>query len=142
MQTLHLEGNQLSSLPAEIGQLSNLQTLYLRSNQLSSLPAEIRKLTKLKKLDLRRNPVPVPPEILGPKDLSRDPGDVNEILDFYFRSYLHDLGVCLHFQDDSTLKNWVILKPEWATTAVYKVLDNKTVKQNLGCFTQEQLADI
>ena len=57
-------------------------------------------------------------------------------------SYLHDLGVCLHFQDDPTLKHYVILKPEWGTAAVYKVLDNKTVKQNLGCFTQDDLADI
>ena len=57
-------------------------------------------------------------------------------------SYLHDLGVCLHFQDDPTLKHYVILKPEWGTTAVYKVLDNQTVKKNLGCFNQEQLADI
>ena len=56
--------------------------------------------------------------------------------------FLHDLGVCLHFQDDSILKHYVILKPEWATTAVYKVLDNKAVINNLGCFTQEQLADI
>ena len=56
--------------------------------------------------------------------------------------YLHDLGVCLHFQDDSTLKHYVILKPEWGTTAVYKVLDNQTVKQNLGCFSQEELQAI
>ncbi len=56
--------------------------------------------------------------------------------------YLHDLGVCLHFQDDSTLKHWVILKPEWGTTAVYQVLDNETVKKNLGCFTQDDLKDI
>ncbi|MCC5667175.1 leucine-rich repeat domain-containing protein [Nostoc sp. CHAB 5784] len=57
-------------------------------------------------------------------------------------SYLHDLGVCLHFQDDSTLKHYVILKPEWATTAVYKVLDNQTVKENLGCFTKDDLKNI
>ncbi|BAY24777.1 Miro domain-containing protein [Calothrix sp. NIES-2100] len=56
--------------------------------------------------------------------------------------YLHDLGVCLHFQDDSTLKNYVILKPEWGTTAVYKVLDNENVVKNLGCFTQDNLKDI
>lgn len=56
--------------------------------------------------------------------------------------YLHDLGVCLHFQDDSTLKHYIILKPEWGTTAVYKVLDNKTVRQNLGRFTKEKLSDI
>ncbi|WP_298919045.1 COR domain-containing protein [uncultured Nostoc sp.] len=366
LQTLYLDSNQLSSLPPEIGQLTNLQTLDLTFNQLSSLPPKIRQLPNLKKLDLRRNPVPIPPEILGWKDLYEDPGDVNEILDFYFRvqdpaetepfyeakflivgeggagktslakkikdetyelqqdeestegieviqwhftqpngkdfrvniwdfggqeiyhqthqfflskrslyalvadtrkentgfywwlkvvellsdkspvfiiknekqdrqcevdggqlrgefdnlkeilptnldtnrglaeikkaiqlyisnldhvgtplpklwvrvrnalendsrnyinleeyytlcrvnnltdrkdmlrlsSYLHDLGVCLHFQDDSTLKHYVILKPEWGTTAVYKVLDSQTVKQKLGCFTKENLKDI
>ncbi|MCC5651729.1 leucine-rich repeat domain-containing protein [Nostoc sp. XA013] len=366
LQSLHLSSNQLSSLPREIVQLTNLQFLHLRSNQLSSLPREIRQLSNLKKLDLRRNPVPIPPEILGSKAYYEDPGDVNEILDFYFRvqdpaetepfyeakflivgeggagktslankikdenyklqpkekstqgidvirwdftlpngkdfrvniwdfggqeiyhqthqfflskrslyalvadtrkentdfywwlkvvellsdkspvliiknekqdrqcevdggqlrgefnnlkeilptnladnrglaeikkaiqfyisnldhvgtplpklwvrvrnalennsrnyisveeyfnlcrvnnltdrkdmlrlsNYLHDLGVCLHFQDDSTLKHYVILKPEWATTAVYKVLDNQTVKENLGRFTKDDLKNI
>jgi internalin A len=366
LQSLDLSDNQLSSLPPEIGQLTNLQSLTLRSNQLSSLPREIRQLSKLKKLDICRNPLPIPPEILGSKKLYEDPGDVNEILDFYFRvqdptetepfyeakflivgeggagktslakkikdetyklqqdeestegieviqwhfalpngkdfrvniwdfggqeiyhqthqfflskrslyalvadtrkentdfywwlkvvellsdkspvfiiknekqdrqcevdggqlrgefnnlekilatnldtnrglaeikkaiqlyisnldhvgtplpklwvrvraalendsrnyisvqeyftlcrinnltdrkdmlrlsSYLHDLGVCLHFQDDSTLKHYVILKPQWGTTAVYKVLDSQTVKQKLGCFTKENLKDI
>ena len=366
LQTLYLYNNQLSSLPPEIRQLTNLRSLNLYNNQLSSLPPEIRQLQNLNKLDLRSNPVPIPPEILGLKDLSEEPGDVNEILDFYFRvqdptetelfyeakfliigeggagktslakkiadenyklqpdeestegidviqwyftqpngqdfrvniwdfggqeiyhqthqfffskrslyalvadtrkentdfywwlkvvellsdkspvfiiknekqdrqcevdggqlrgefenlkeilatnldtnrglaeikkaiqlyisnldhvgtplpklwvrvraalennsrnyisveeyftlcrinnlndrkdmlrlsSYLHDLGVCLHFQDDSTLKHYVILKPEWATTAVYKVLDSQTVKEKLGCFTKENLKDI
>ncbi|AFY99750.1 COR domain-containing protein [Calothrix sp. PCC 6303] len=56
--------------------------------------------------------------------------------------YLHDLGVCLHFQDDPILKNWIILKPEWGTTAVYTVLDTPEVQQALGCFTHEDLAKI
>ncbi len=368
LQTLDLRGNQLSALPGEIGQLTSLQTLHLWGNQLSALPPEIKQLPNLEELDLRGNPVPIPPEILGPKDLWESPGNVNDILNFYFlvqepdateplyeakflivgeggagktslakkietetyelqpdekstqgidvirwdfplpdgqnfrvniwdfggqeiyhqthqfflterslyalvadtrkentdfyywlnvvellsgnspvfiiknekqdrqcevnerqlrgeftnlekvlatnlntnrglpeikdaieqyisrlphvgtplpklwvrvrsalenysRScnyisqekyfelcrlngltdrkemlllsrYLHDLGVCLHFQDDSTLKHYVILKPEWGTTAVYKVLDNDTVKQNLGCFTQDDLEDI
>ncbi|MBD2206006.1 leucine-rich repeat domain-containing protein [Calothrix sp. FACHB-1219] len=366
LQTLDLDRNQLNSLSEEIGQLVNLQSLYLNSNQLSSLPAKIRQLSNLNNLDLRRNPLPIPPEILESKESWQELGDVNEILDFYFRvqdpketeplyeakflivgeggagktslankiqnetyelepdeestegievirwdfpqangkdfrvniwdfggqeiyhqthqfflterslyalvadtrkentdfywwlkvvellsknspvliiknekqdrqcevnysqlrgeftnlkealatnlatnrglpeikqaiqayisrlphvgtplpklwvrvrsalenysrnyisyyeyenlcrvnnlsdrqdmlrlsRYLHDLGVCLHFQDDSTLKYWVILKPEWGTTAVYKVLDNKSVKQNLGRFTQDNLKDI
>jgi internalin A len=56
--------------------------------------------------------------------------------------YLHDLGVCLHFQDDPILKNWIILKPEWGTTAVYTVLDTPKVQQALGCFTHDDLAQI
>jgi internalin A len=56
--------------------------------------------------------------------------------------YLHDLGVCLHFQDDKLLKKTIILKPEWATAAVYKVLDNPGVLDNLGRFTGTELAAI
>ncbi|MBN3910255.1 MAG: leucine-rich repeat domain-containing protein [Nostoc sp. NMS1] len=56
--------------------------------------------------------------------------------------YLHDLGVCLHFQGDPLLKNTVILKPEWGTSAVYKVLDNKQVIENKGRFSKNDLADI
>jgi len=366
LQFLDLSDNQLSSLPPEIVQLTNLQSLYLSDNQLSSLPSTIRDLKNLKNLDIRGNPVPIPPEILSSKNLSKYLGDVSEILDFYFRvqdpneteplyeakllivgeggagktslakkiqdenyqllpeekstqgidvikwdfqlpngkdfrvniwdfggqeiyhqthqffltkrslyilaadtrkentdfywwlkivellsdnspvliiknekqdriyevnehqlrgeftnlekivatnlatnrglpevkkiisqyisrlehvdiplpkiwvrvrsalendsrnyisveqyyqlcginglsdrkdmlqlsRYLHDLGVCLHFEDDSTLKHWLILKPEWGTTAVYKVLDNESVKQNLGRFTDDDLATI
>jgi GTPase SAR1 family protein len=56
--------------------------------------------------------------------------------------YLHDLGVCLHFQDDPLLRKTVILKPKWGTDAVYKVLDNNRVVGNLGKFDREDLADI
>ena len=56
--------------------------------------------------------------------------------------YLHDLGVCLHFQDDPVLCKTVILKPEWGTDAVYKVLDNNTVVRNLGHFSKQDLANI
>ncbi len=56
--------------------------------------------------------------------------------------YLHDLGVYLHFQDSTLLKNTVILKPEWGTDAVYKVLDDKQVINNLGRFTTHNLDNI
>ncbi|MEM9954857.1 MAG: COR domain-containing protein, partial [Chloroflexota bacterium] len=53
--------------------------------------------------------------------------------------YLHDLGVCLHFKDDQLLRRYVILKPEWGTNAVYKVLDNERVIENWGEFSPEDL---
>ncbi|MEH2259491.1 COR domain-containing protein [Nostoc sp.] len=56
--------------------------------------------------------------------------------------YLHDLGVCLHFQDDDFLRKTVILKPTWGTDAVYKVLDNPQVIQNLGKFDRNDLKNI
>ncbi len=56
--------------------------------------------------------------------------------------YLHDLGVCLHFQDDDLLIKTVILKPAWGTDAVYKVLDNSRVIENLGEFDRNDLANI
>ncbi|MBC1239955.1 COR domain-containing protein [Nostoc sp. 2RC] len=57
-------------------------------------------------------------------------------------SYLHDLGVCLHFQEDPLLNKTVIIKPKWGTDAVYKVLDNEKVISNLGSFTRSDLANI
>ena len=49
---MYLNNNQLTSLPAEIGQLTSLTELYLSDNQLTSVPAEIGQLTSLKELDL------------------------------------------------------------------------------------------
>ena len=48
--------------------------------------------------------------------------------------YLHDLGVFLHFQDEALLSRTVILQNTWATEAVFRMLDDETVKGNLGRF--------
>ena len=56
--------------------------------------------------------------------------------------YLHDLGICLHFQDDPLLKNTIVLKPAWGTDAVYRVLDDPDVIAAHGRFTRGQLGRI
>ena len=58
--------------------------------------------------------------------------------------FLHDIGVILHFQDNkqSLLYKTVILKPEWGTDAVYKVLDSTIVVNNFGRFTNSDLDKI
>ena len=50
--------------------------------------------------------------------------------------YLHDLGVFLHFQDDPLLARTVILQNQWATEAVFRILDDETVKARLGRFNR------
>jgi internalin A len=60
IEVLDLRGNQLASLPPEIGNLvgmfgAGLKTLYLSNNQLTSLPPEIGNLTYLQWLDLGNN---------------------------------------------------------------------------------------
>jgi internalin A len=53
--------------------------------------------------------------------------------------YLHDLGICLHFQDDPLLNKTVVLKPSWGTAAVYRVLDDPEIVANHGRFTRQEL---
>lgn len=56
LKTLRLSNNSIDSLPAEIGQLTDLEALYLENNNLTgSLPAEIGKMKELKKLDVSGN---------------------------------------------------------------------------------------
>jgi internalin A len=56
--------------------------------------------------------------------------------------YLHDLGVCLHFQADPLLKKVLILNLGWATIAVHKVFDTLEVEGNRGVFNRTQLSTI
>lgn len=53
--------------------------------------------------------------------------------------YLHDLGVFLHFQENKILREIIILEPEWGTKAVYRVLEDTIIKNNLGHFKQGDL---
>jgi internalin A len=56
--------------------------------------------------------------------------------------YLHELGVTLHFKDRIALKNIVILKPEWATGAFYKILSIKSVLHREGVLLTNELEQI
>ena len=77
VKKLDLRSNALSSLPPEIGQLTNLTELDLRSNALSSLPPEIGQLTNLKRLYIHNNDLgSLPPEI----------GKLTNLIELYLRS--------------------------------------------------------
>ena len=70
--------------------------------------------------------------ICGTYDLDQTKAD-------FLSQYYHDLGVFLHFQDNPVLRNILFLKPEWATNAVYKIVDTKEVINNFGNFHFNQL---
>ncbi len=65
LQTLRLGFNQFTSIPTDIGRLTNLQTLILSCNQLTSIPTDIGRLTHLQALDLDYNQLSSIPNEIG-----------------------------------------------------------------------------
>ena len=56
--------------------------------------------------------------------------------------YLHNLGDILHFQEDPFLVDLVILKPTWGLDAVYRVLDNPAILENVGRFALKEVREL
>lgn len=56
--------------------------------------------------------------------------------------YFHDIGVFLHFQDDELLNKTIFLKPNWATNAVYKILDHELLNKQNGRFNKSDARKI
>jgi hypothetical protein len=57
-------------------------------------------------------------------------------------SYLHDLGKILYFRDDYVLSNQVVLKPNWVTKAIDRVLTNEATSQAKGILLHSLLPTI
>lgn len=56
--------------------------------------------------------------------------------------YLHDLGQILYFQDDDMLADFVVLKPNWLTRAISRVLDDEVVQRDKGVLAHADFARI
>jgi len=65
LQWLDLSENQFTSLPPELGALSQLRELYLSCNQLTSLPSQFGKLSSLQWLNLNNNSLTTLPPNIG-----------------------------------------------------------------------------
>jgi Leucine-rich repeat (LRR) protein len=56
LTVLDLSGNDLTGLPAELGQLKNLEILDVSNNRLTGLPLELGNLAQLRIFDISGNP--------------------------------------------------------------------------------------
>ncbi len=60
----------------------------------------------------------------------------------FISGYLDALGLIVHFKDDAALNDFVIVDSKWVVEAVYAVLEDKTLEDNNGRFTQEWIFDL
>ncbi|MEM1293460.1 MAG: COR domain-containing protein [Cyanobacteria bacterium P01_H01_bin.162] len=57
-------------------------------------------------------------------------------------NWLHELGDILFFQDNPDLNDLVILKPQWVTAYISKVLSAEAVINHFGIFTRECMEEL
>lgn len=68
--------------------------------------------------------------------------EIDEKLALDLSGYLHKIGEAVHFQNDYTVENYLILNPKWAVDGVYSILKKKEIENNDGHFTKKQVYDI
>jgi len=56
--------------------------------------------------------------------------------------YLHQLGSLLHFQNDPSLLDLIVLSPQWAVEGVYCFLKNDKIEKQGGRFTPDDIFEI
>lgn len=69
-------------------------------------------------------------------------GVSSEIAQGTLGSYLHDLGKILYFHDDFVLSNLVVLKANWVTKAISRVLSDENTRNAKGVLTHSELPRI
>lgn len=67
---------------------------------------------------------------------------IEERLALDLSAYLHKIGEAVHFQNDHTIDDYVILNPKWAVDGVYSILRRKEIEEDDGHFTQQQVYSI
>ncbi|MEM7534399.1 MAG: COR domain-containing protein [Chloroflexota bacterium] len=68
-----------------------------------------------------------------------DEQDVDAELATLYAAILNELGYCIHYADDSALRDVVILKADWLTKAISFVLEDAETVRNNGLVTHERL---
>jgi hypothetical protein len=82
-----------------------------------------------------------PEECLKPDQLGNIIGHAGVALKdvSVLRKWMHELGDILYFEEDSELNDIVILKPQWVTEYISKVLESDEIRENNGILTRHHL---
>ena len=66
-------------------------------------------------------------------------GVTEKVAQLGLAKWLHELGDILYFQEDEERDTPVILKPQWVTEYISKVLESQDVIDGVGIFTNQQM---
>jgi hypothetical protein len=114
IKELDLSYNQLTQLPSEIGQLTQLTRLYLSGNQLTQLPNEIGHLTRLTYLNLENTLNPIIQRFLqriqnkrNQKNIYSDTQNIHSSsIQKSIKDSIHALMNCYHPEHILTYLDW------------------------------------
>lgn len=53
--------------------------------------------------------------------------------------YLHDVGEIIHFKNSPVLRSIIIINPQWATKAVYSLIDSIPIQKKHGIFSYDDM---
>ena len=74
------------------------------------------------------------------KEICQKHGIAAETDQLVLCGHLHNLGILLHYRNESALADTVFTNPQWITDAVYTILSDKRLEDN-GLFTKKWLFD-
>ncbi|MCB0855796.1 MAG: hypothetical protein KDD63_26425, partial [Bacteroidetes bacterium] len=135
--SLKEDRNQIQEFTRVVEQQIRNLPHFKRNEKVPRKWADIR--NRLKELSQAKNYISLEKfrEICAEKGISEE--DRQDFLS----DFLHSLGIILHFSKVPLLNRIVILRPDWATNAVYKVLDHTRAFANiLGHFHRDELDTI
>ena len=134
LEFLYLGGNQLTDIPAELGQLSRLQSLALSDNYITRLPRELKQLTHLRSLSLHNNQLQMlPKEIIELTNLSELSLRGNPLVMRFVREMPHNVPTLLELSGRCIKKCRLHYNPSVIPRSLVGYLDHSRMCDNPLC---------
>lgn len=134
LEFLYLGGNQLTSIPIELGQLSKLESLTLSDNQITKLPWELKQLTHLRSLSLHNNQLQMlPKEIIELINLTELSLRGNPLVVRFVREMPNNVPTLLELSGRCIKKCHLHYNPAMIPNSLVRYLDHARTCDNPQC---------